>query len=56
MDRLILRYSDDEGYSFALIFDDPQTEERWKDTTFWEAVKAFEIFLNVFQKRKKEEQ
>jgi len=56
MDRVILKYSEDEGYRFALACCDDETpEKRWKDKTFWEALRAFEIFLNIFQKRKKAE-
>jgi len=54
MDRVILKYSEDKGYHFALACCDDETpEKRWKDKTFWEALRAFEIFLNIFQKRKK---
>lgn len=34
MDRLILKYSEGEGYSFALACDDETTERKWKDETF----------------------
>ena len=48
MDRLILKYSEEEGYQFAVVYD-KETETKFKDETFWEALKAFEMFLNLYR-------
>lgn len=52
MDRLILKFSEEKGYSFALACDDEMAEKGWKDKTLWEALRAFEIFLNLYWERK----